>query len=243
MSKQNHLVRWSRLLFAAVGLWTAANAPLARAQSNARPVGIAADADRRDAAEGGLYAELVANRGFETNLVPVGGRVEGTNVFTPRGVRVRKWFTNDLSGWHAVAENGAEGEIAQDSESPSNERNPHSLRLTIKNSGGRFAVVNDAFRNLNVRSNEWVDLTLHIRAEPRENPRWGYSLTASLESDDGRIVCARTTLPGISGGGGWKRYTVALHARQSNPRARMVISVDEPGTLWLDVVSLITTPP
>jgi hypothetical protein len=187
-------------------------------------------------------AELIANRDFE-NVIPDGWRVDGTNVFTLRGARVGKWFTNDLSHWNATAENGAQGEIAQDSESTTNERSPRTLKLTIKKTGGRFTVVNDAFRNLNVRSNEWVDLNFRIRAEPRENPRWGYSLTVSLESDDGRTVCARTTLPGISGGGGSKHYTVALHARQSYPGARMVLSVDEPGTLWLDIVSLTTTPP
>jgi hypothetical protein len=203
-------------------VWTVVLASFARAQSN---------------------SELIANRGFEANIVAEGWRVDGTNVFTPRGARVRKWFTNDLSGWQAISENGAEGEIALDSEPSSSERNAHSLRLTVKKPGGRYGVVNDGLRGVNVRSNEWFDLTLHVRAEPRENPRWGYSITVSLESDDGRTVCARTTLPGISGGGGSKRYTIALHARESNPRARMVISLDEPGTLWLDVVSFVATPP
>jgi hypothetical protein len=210
------------LLRRLLSLWVVALASFARAQSN---------------------AELIANRGFEANIVGEGWRADGTNVFTPRGARVHKWFTNDLSGWHAIAENGAEGEIALDSEPPSNEHNPRFLRLTVKKPDGRFGVVNDGLRGVNVRSNEWFDLTLHVRAEPRENPRWGYSLTVSLESDDGRTVCARTTLPGISGGGGWKRYTVALHARESNPRARMVITLDEPGTLWLNVVSFVATPP
>src|SRR5262245_751394 len=166
MNQRNYLSPRRNLLFVALCLLMAAVASSASAQSNT----------------GHREAELVANRGFEASLIPADWRVEGTNVFTPRGARIHKWFTNDLSGWHATAENGAEGEIAQDSESPTNERSPRTLKLTIKKPAGRFAVVNDAFRNLNVRSNEWVDLNFRIRAEPRENPRWGYSLTCSLES-------------------------------------------------------------
>src|SRR5690349_20145148 len=122
MSKQNHGVRWSRLMFAAMGLCIAAHALLACAQPNIARM---------------KTAELIANRDFE-NVVPDGWRVEGTNVFTLRGGHVGKWFTIDLSHWHATAENGAEGEIVQDSESPSNERASRSLKLTIKKPAGRF---------------------------------------------------------------------------------------------------------
>jgi hypothetical protein len=52
--------------------------------------------DINHAGEGGLYAELVQNRDFEASIIPEGWRVDGTNIYTPLGRKVQKWFANDL---------------------------------------------------------------------------------------------------------------------------------------------------
>jgi hypothetical protein len=86
-----------------------------------------------------------------------------------------------------------------------------------------------------VKAGQWYDLAFQARTEKRDNDR-GYALTVSLESEDGRQVFARTTIPEV--GGDWKSYTVALQARAPSPKARLVITMSEPGTIWLDDVSL-----
>ena len=89
------------------------------------------------AGDGGLYAELVENRDFEANTIPQGWRVDVNNVFTPLGWRTRPWFDSNLPSWSLVASDGAEGTIQQDTASPLNERNPHSLHLTVSKPGKR----------------------------------------------------------------------------------------------------------
>lgn len=184
------------------------------------------------AGDGGLYAELVQNRDFEANTLADGWRLDGTNAFTPLGARVTKWFTNDLPGWSYVAEGGADGEMAQESENPLNEQNPHSLRLTARTLGKRCGIVNSGYWGMNVQADAWYDLSFHARTENGQR----LALVVSLENDDGSKISARATIPEISGN--WRAYTLALHARLSDPHAHLVIEMVEPGSIWLDTVSL-----
>lgn len=184
------------------------------------------------AGEGGLYAEMVRNRDFEASVVPAGWHVDGTHVSTPRGWRTRLWFTNDLPGWSQVEDGGAEGQIALDSSSPLNDRNPHSLRITVTKRGARCGVANSGFWGMNFQAGQWYDLTFYARTERNRH----FGLIVSLESIDGKEVCERETLPEV--GGRWRKYTLSLHARQSDPKGRLVITLSDPGTIWLDVVSL-----
>jgi alpha-N-arabinofuranosidase len=63
-------------------------------------------------------------------------------------------------------------------------------------------------------------------------------LTLSLESADGRTVYATAHVPKITGG--WARYPVTLKTRALPPdnRARFVISTEQPGVYWFNLVSL-----
>jgi hypothetical protein len=158
----------------------------------------------------GLYGELVENGDFVT--------------------------TNNLPGWSFVAEGGAAGEMAQDSYAPLNETNTHYLKLTVKNPGTRCGIANSGFWGMNIHAGDWYDLTFFARADATESGR-GIGLMVSLESDDGKKVCARATIPEI-GGPTWREFHLALQARQSDPKARMVISMEETATVMLDCVSL-----
>ena len=184
------------------------------------------------AGEGGLYGELVQNRDLEAAILPEGWRAEGQNVFTPRGWRADRWFTNDLPGWSLVTEGGAQGEITLESGSPLNDRNPHSLRLTVRNPGRRCGVANDGFWGMNFQAGEWYDLAFYARTETNAHLR----PVVSLENQGGVTISEPATLPEVSGD--WKNYSLAFQARRSDPKGRLVIALPEAGTIWLDVVSL-----
>lgn len=151
----------------------------------------------------------------------------------------RAWLTNDVSDWSLVCDDGADGAIALETDSPLNERNPRSLRLTVRKPGKRCGVANDASGAIHVQAGDWYDLKFHARTEKRENNR-GYGLTVSLESHDARTVCARTTIPEV--GGEWADYTVALAVHHSHPNARLVITMSEAGTIWLAEIVLVRRP-
>ena len=190
------------------------------------------------AGDGGLYAELVQNRDMEASTVPEGWRVDGNNVFNPGGWRTNKWFKSDLPAWSFIAEGGAEGSMTLDVNNPLNDRNPHSLKMVVSKLGTRCGIANSGYWGMNVQAGEWYDATFYARTEGQgEGPRpRGVGLVFSLESTDGKKVCARATLPEI--GGGWRKYTLGLHAEASDPNCRLVITPIEPVTMWFDVVSL-----
>jgi alpha-L-arabinofuranosidase len=254
-----------RVLLAAflVGLATAAFLRAAEGQGPARPlITIDATAQTREigpqmygiffeeishAGDGGLYAELVQNRDMEASTIPDGWTVDPNgNVVTPKGWRTRRWFKTDLPGWSLVKEGDAEGSIQLDADAPLNDRNPHSLRLSVTKLGTRCGVANSGYWGINVQEGQWYDASFYARTA--ENKSVG--LVFSLESQDSRRVCARATIPEIGRGGrgpgaeagasqgSWRRYTLSLRANASDPNCRLVISAIEPVTVWLDVVSL-----
>ncbi len=192
------------------------------------------------AGDGGLYAELVQNRDMEAGTIPAGWRVDGNNVFNPGGWRTNKWFKTDLPAWSFIAEGGAEGSMALDVNDPLNDRNPHSLKMVVSRMGTRCGIANSGYWGMAVKAGEWYDATFYARTDGQGQgqgfrPR-GVGLVFSLESGDGKRVCARATLPEI--GGPWRKYTLGLHAEASDPNCRLVITPIEPVTMWLDCVSL-----
>ena len=230
-----------------VCLWLAALATVALAAAEPTSILVDASAPRtavspslygiffeeiNHAGEGGLYAELVLNRDFEMTTLPQGASWAGNLLRTTAGWQERKWFGNELWGWKLLTEAGAKGSIKLVSDTPLNGRNPHSLRLAVRKAGGRVGVVNEGFWGMNFQGGKTYDLTFFARTEGDTR----FEVTAALESASGREPLGHTTLPGV--GGAWKQYRCALEATGSDPHGRLALTVNHPGTLWLDAVSL-----
>lgn len=189
------------------------------------------------AGEGGLYAEMVRNRDMEATNVPEGWRVEGNDVVTPQGWRTPVWFDNELPAWTFLAKGSVEGSMELDDTQPLNDRNPHSLKLTVSKmgkpeDGDLCGIVNSGYWGMNVEKGEWYDAAFYAHAADNRS----VGLVFSLENEEGK-VCARATIPEI-GRGGWRQYKLALHAYRSDPKCRLVITTLEPVTMWFDVVSI-----
>lgn len=86
-------------------------------------------------ADGGLYAELVKNRGFE--------------------------FPDTLMGWHQI--DGDNGAIEARTQAPIHPANAHYVRL--QSAGHRKAgIVNEGFRGMGIRAHESYEFTAQVRA-------------------------------------------------------------------------------
>jgi alpha-N-arabinofuranosidase len=184
------------------------------------------------AGEGGLSAELVQNRDFEATNLPEGWRQQGREIFTALGRRYNQWWETPTPAWSAVAEGGGEGRIDLEKDNPLNDRNPHSLKLTVSRLGRRMGVANSGFWGMNIQQGEAYDLSFYARTENDRRT----TLSFSLENADGTAVAAAGKVEDV--GGAWKKYTLALTAAATNTQARLVISPAAEGTIWLDVVSL-----
>src|ERR1035438_904645 len=87
-------------------------------------------------ADGGLYAELVKNRGFE--------------------------FPDPLMGWMQISPFKARGQLSVRTEDPFNPDNPHYVRLQSEGTAP-FGLSNEGFRGMGVRRGEAYDFSAQVR--------------------------------------------------------------------------------
>lgn len=161
--------------------------------------------------DGGLYAELIRNRAFlDDPAAPV--------------------------HWSVVNDNGAAATIALDPTNSFNDKLTTSLRLTVTKAAKDqpAGVANSGYWGIPVQPNTRYHASLWARAES------GFSgpLTVSIVSEDGRSVYASEKIAKLNAQ--WNRCELTLNTGKVAPtaNARFVITLDQPGTVWLGLVSL-----
>src|SRR5271170_2300211 len=161
--------------------------------------------------DGGLYAELVNGRA-------IGNR----------------W--GSLEHWVAVTQGNAQASIAVDNKNGPSTALPNSLKLTVKQAGpGEPAgVQNDGFWGMPVRPDTTYQASFYAKTD---NPAIG-PVTISIVNDQSGQAVASATIPAIDGD--WKQYNATLKTAHTGTSAtnHLVLSVEKPGTVSLDLVSL-----
>jgi hypothetical protein len=145
---------------------------------------------------------------------------------------------NNLLSWKPLIGNGAEVETSLIPNTPTlDEQHTNALRIAVKRVGLRAGIVCTDMEKTKLPPGQWYDLAFSARTDTRKT----FALTVSLESSDGKTVCARTTLPEV-GGTNWAPYRVALNVHQPASRYRMVIGLADTGTIWLNGITLTLRP-
>ena len=161
--------------------------------------------------DGGLYAELVQNRAFLDNA--------GRPVH-----------------WSVVQGPGAAATIALDRAAPLNDILTNSLRLDAAQASesSRAGIANDGYWGIPVKPHTEYRASFYARAAA------GFKgpIQVAIESDDGATTFAEAKVSGL--GAKWKLHTVTLKTGNVTPtaKARLVLSINHPGTVWFDLVSL-----
>lgn len=136
------------------------------------------------------------------------------------------------AGWSVQPADGSAGTTAIDASTDPATQNRNSLRLNATGVTGEkpLEIGTDGFQGLAVKAGESYKLSLNTRAKA-----FGGKLTASIRRRDGSTL-ASATVP--TPGDDWKASTLTLTPTDTAADARFVLSVDAPGTVWLDMVSL-----
>jgi hypothetical protein len=195
--------------------------------------------DINRAGDGGLYAELVQNRSFEDN--------DGLIAWMPFA------YSNAVTSSDAVAS------FALDKSLPLNSNNLTSLKITIaKPCRGRVGIYNQGFKGIVAKgkfpetSEEWRQKFAEAQGQPVNGlavvakKKYNFSiyaraqdfsgkLSVSLETQSGEVL-AQNQINRVDKD--WKKFVLTLSPAKSDGDARLVISAEQPGTLWLDMVSL-----
>ena len=162
--------------------------------------------------DGGLYAELIRNRAFlDHREKPV--------------------------HWTLVLKSGSTAKMELDRQHPLNEAIPVSLRLDAADASPAqpVGIANEGYFGIPAMPSTRYRASFHARAAA------GFSgpVTISLVSEDHATVYAQTRVGHLSGE--WKSYEVSLKTGGKvipTTKARLVLSVEHPGTVWFSFVSL-----
>lgn len=195
------------------------------------------------AGDGGLYAELIQNRGFEDSSVPEGYTVKGDRIFPPTdranhltGARPHpdlsfRWNPDPIPAWRfeQLEGSGASAELTR--EYPLNEASPTALKVTLPGKG-RISLSNCGFWGMNIEKGKGY----YLRMNTSNGNRFEGRAILKLVAEDGTELCNRPLA--IDPDRTWCEYTGQLTATGSDPHARFVIELEGTGTLLLDYVSL-----
>ncbi|MEO6223917.1 MAG: alpha-L-arabinofuranosidase C-terminal domain-containing protein [Vicinamibacterales bacterium] len=193
------------------------------------------------AGDGGLYAELVRNRGFEDANLPPSCVREGNFIVPPRTPhfdtgkpsdwRLRWDETDPHPAWSLSLPSGSAATIGLVADRPLNDATPHSLHIDVAaTSAGRAPrLVNAGHWGMNVVQGDRYRLSFFARNDAPMR------VTAILQSADGRTIAEQPV--GIAAGA-WRRQEVMLTAGATEAKGTLALRFDTSGELWLDMISL-----
>jgi alpha-L-arabinofuranosidase len=161
--------------------------------------------------DGGLYGELVNSRA-------IGGG----------------WGA--LEHWVTVTQGDAQASIQVDKTTGPSTALPRSLKLTVKQAGKSEAagVQNDGYWGVPVRPDTTYQASFYAKADSSAiGP-----IKISIVKDSTGESLASAIIPAV--GTDWKQYSATLKtgSLMTSAANHLVVSVENPGTLWLDLVSL-----
>lgn len=161
-------------------------------------------------ADGGLYAELIQNRGFEYDMSDKEGRD-------------RNW--NNRTAWSVINADT----FLIDTVSPIHANNRHYAVLQIEKTG--TALVNEGFNGIAVKAGEKYDLSLFARSPEETKGR----IVVRLTGKNGEIYGETATrIIGTD----WKKQEAVITATRTADDARIEVIPQQTGRVDLDMVSL-----
>ncbi len=160
------------------------------------------------AADGGLYAEMIKNRGFEFEEPMTGWLEPNTNRFS-------------------LNKNSGAAEIIKTKGSKSN---PNICRVSINNDKG-YVLMNKGFRGMGIKKNALYRLSLHAAKQSGDIRKINFSFV----NKEGKELGNASVEPD---GQDWTSYTVQLKAIETDANAELKITFEGTGVIDLDMVSL-----
>ncbi len=197
--------------------------------------------------EGGLYAELIQNRGFEESRVPPGAVLEG-NMLNPNPSKKPHYNLNGRASnfklpwpvktampyWSTKSIGNGQIEAILNHNDPLTSATPQSAQISISklSETGSDYFINEGFWGINVQKGESYLLSFYTKvAEDYKGP-----LSVVLLSADGQEI-ATHTFTKISNKQ-WTKYTCKLVPKASDGKASFAFKFGSTGNIWFDFVSL-----
>ncbi|KAI5317021.1 hypothetical protein L3X38_036728 [Prunus dulcis] len=172
-----------------------------------------------NAGAGGLWAELVSNRGFEAG---------GPNV------------PSNIDPWSIIGNESSL--IVSTDRSSCFDRNKVALRMEVlcDSQGANscpddgVGIYNPGFWGMNIEKGKTYSVVLYVRSSGSIN------VSVSLTGSDGlQKLAAANIIASGSEVSNWKKFKVMLEAQGTNPNSRLQLTTTRKGFIWFDQVSVM----
>jgi alpha-N-arabinofuranosidase len=161
--------------------------------------------------DGGLYAELIQNRAFLDD-------------------------SSKPAHWSVVNDDQSVAAITLDPANPLNGQLTNSLRVTVTKAdeNNPAGVANDGYWGIPATPKT----TYHASIFAKAGSDFSGPVTVSIQSDDGKEVYATKQFSGLTSN--WQKFEVTLKTGRitRTAKARFAVTLGQPGTVWLGLVSL-----
>lgn len=188
--------------------------------------------------DGGLYAELVQNRGFEETSVPEGYTVKGNKLYPPKslhnhltkqlpGQQFYRWPNEEIPAW-SVTGAGAMSRLTHDV--PLHKATPASLEVTLSPKE-KTTIINKGYWGMNFIEGNVYDLRFYIRRGTNSPD----TITVRLVSEEGKtLACEKIKISGND----WQEYKTSLTPSSTSHKGILALDIEGGGKVWLDYISL-----
>jgi len=160
------------------------------------------------AADGGLYAEMIKNRGFEFEEPMMGWLEPNTNRFS-------------------LNKNSGDAEIIKTQDSKSNR---NICRVSINNDK-RYVLLNEGFRGMGIKKDALYRLSLNASVQSGDIRKINFAFV----NKDGKEFGNSSIMPDRKN---WTTYTTKLKATATEANAKLKITFEGTGVIDLDMISL-----
>lgn len=132
--------------------------------------------------------------------------------------------------WSLLMAGGAKARMELQTLPEGGNFNSRVLKLSVDKAGTRAGIANDGYWGMAVEKGGRYNLSLQAKGEGFAAP-----LTVSLENAAGAVYATAKT---ANLGTDWQKLAVSLTSNATDPNARLVVSAQRAGTIYLDMVSL-----
>ncbi len=147
-------------------------------------------------------------------------------------VRNRSFYTPTNANYWTLVTQGATGAMSVDASKPLNTNIPNSLKLTMQSGTGSVGAGNAGFWGMSLRAGA----TYYLNFYAAGSNGFAGPVVVQLQNASGGTVYAQASFSGLTAS--WQHFAASLVSSGTDTNARIVLSITNTGTVWLDVVSL-----
>ena len=133
-------------------------------------------------------------------------------------------------GWGRINDQDS-GKIVVENERPLNDNNRYYVKMVSDDTGRDLGLINYGYGGIAVEEGEHYGFSVYARCEDGFDGQ----LLVSLVDGQGRVI-GENCISGIVAG--WQRHAIEIKAGETCDSARLVVKINRPGTVCLDMVSL-----